>query len=273
MRALPLLILFASSLAASGQVILPPDQDTTEWRGWTGIQLQWRPVKTVTAAFQEQWRWGDDFTRFDRRFHQFEVEWDLRTPNPSLDRFLKPQSLAVGLRRSTRPDNRGDVQGVDKLLRWQVEHGIELEAGRWEFKTRARCQQQTALALKGGEDPADYGQRRTWRFKGTVGYNIKWWKWDPAVSVERFVDRVPEGWQPDGAWRMRLATGRKVAKRQKVSLFIQRDWVERYNPAAPGVALVEIGAGLDDLRLYGAEEWTVGLMYRLRLKSPKREDA
>ena len=85
MRALPLLILFASSLAASGQVILPPDQDTTEWRGWTGIQLQWRPVKTVTAAFQEQWRWGDDFTRFDRRFHQFEVEWDLRTPNPSLD--------------------------------------------------------------------------------------------------------------------------------------------------------------------------------------------
>ena len=90
------------------------------------------------------------------------------------------------------------------------------------------------------------------------------------MSVERFVDRVPEGWQPDGAWRMRLATGRKVAKRQKVSLFIQRDWVKRYNPAAPGVALVEIGAGLDDLRLYGAEEWTVGLMYSLRLKSPKR---
>lgn len=273
MRVLPLLILFAWSHAASSQVILPPDQDTTEWRGWTGIQLQWRPVKTVTVAFQEQWRWRDDFTRFDRRFHQFGVEWNPKSPNASLDRILKPQSLAVGLRRSTRPDNRGDVQGVDKLLRWQVEHGMELEAGRWEFKTRVRCQQQTALALKGGEDPADYGQRRTWRFKGTVSYNIKGWKWDPAVSVERFVDRVPEGWQPDGAWRMRLATGRKLAKRQKVSLFIQRDWIERYNPAASGVALVEIGAGLDDLRLFGAEEWTVGLMYSLRLTSPKRKGA
>lgn len=271
MRAVLCLAFVASSMAASGQFA---PTDTTEWQGWVGIQLQWRPVKTVTVAFQEQWRWGEDFTCFDRRFHQFELEWDPSSQNPSLDRFLKPQSWAVGVRHSTRPDNRGDVQGVDKLLRWQVEHGVDLEAGRWEFGTRVRCQQQTALALKGDEDPSEYGRRRTWRLKGTVGYNIKRWKWDPAVSVERFVDRVPEGWQPDGAWRVRLATGRKLAKRHKVSLFIQRDWAKPYSPVAPGGdSLFEIGAGIDDIRWNGEEKWTVGLMYSLRLKSPSRKGA
>ena len=269
MRGLPLIVLCILALPASSQVINPPDQDTTEWRGWTGIQLQWRPVKAFTVALQEQWRWREDVTRFDRRFHQVEVKWAPRSPNATWDRFLKPQSLTVGLRLSTRPDNQGDVQGVDKLLRWQAEHGMELKAGRWEFKTRGRCQEQTALALKGGEDPAEYGQRRTWRFKGAVDYNIKGWKWDPAFSVERFVDRVPEGWQPDGAWRMRLATGRKVAKRHKISLFIQRDWVGRYNPAAPGSALTQIGAGIDDLRLTGAVEWTAGVMFRHRFRKPR----
>lgn len=266
MRALPLLLILAWPAMFSGQVIHGPDSDTTEWRGWTGIQLQWRPFRTWTVSVQEQWRWREDFGRFDRRFHQVELGW-----KPKGSTFVEAQGVAVGLRHSTRPDRRGDIQGVDRLLRWQVEHGAEMEAGRWAFKTRARIQQQTALALKGNADPSTYGKRRTWRFKGTLGYNIKGWKWDPSLSLERFIDRVPEGWQPDGAWRMRLASGRKVAKRKKVSLFIQRDWIHRYNPAQPGMALAEIGAGIDDLRLQGAVEWTAGIIFRHRFKSPDRD--
>ena len=267
MRAVSLLLILVCPIVAWGQIINEPDQDTTEWRGWTGIQLKWRPLRTVTLSLQEQWRWKEDFGRFDRRFHQMEVEW-----NPRGSAVVEAQAVAIGLRHSTRPDNRGSIQGVDKLLRWQAEHVTEWEAGRWEFKTRVRFQEQTALALKGGEDPQDYGQRKTWRFKCTVGYNIKGWKWDPAVAAERFADRVPDGWQPDGAWRLRLGTSRKLAKRQKIILFVQRDWVQRYNPAEPGVALVAIGAGLDDLRLQGAVEWTAGVLYRCRFKSPNRKD-
>ena len=133
--------------------------------GWTGIQLQWRPVKTVTVAFQEQWRW-ETTSRFDRRFHQFEVKWDPKSPNASLDRILKSQSLPLGC--AGAPSQPGRRSGRGQALRWQAEHGMELKAGRWEFKTRVRCQEQTALALKGGEDPAEYGQRRTWRFKGAA---------------------------------------------------------------------------------------------------------
>lgn len=266
MRGLSLLWMLFLPAMASGQIINGPDSDTTEWRGWTGVQLHWRPSRTLTLAVQEQWRWREDFTRFDRRFHQVELEW-----KPKGRDWVDAQSLAVGLRHSSRPDRRGDIQGVDKLLRWQIEHGTKVDAGRWTFKTRARIQQQTALALKGDADPETYGQRRTWRFKGTVEYNIKGWKWDPAFAVERFIDRVPEGWQPDGAWRMRLATGRKVAKRTRIKVFFQRDWVGRYNPAEPGTSLAEIGAGIDDLRLQGAVEWTAGLLLRHRFKSPERK--
>lgn len=266
MRTLACFLMVLCVLTASGQVINPPDQDTTEWRGWTGLQLSWRPLRTVTMSAQHQWRWNEDFSRFDRRLQQFELEW-----NPEGHAVIDAQSLTVGLRHSTRPDNRGNIQGVDKLLRWQVEHDAAFDAGRWSFKSRLRCQQQTALALKGDGDTEAYGKRRTWRFKGTASYNIKGWKWDPSFSVERFIDRVPEGWQPDGAWRFRLSTGRKLAKRQKLNIFIQRDAVGRYNPAGPGVSLSEIGAGIGDLRMLGATEWTAGLMYRYRIKSPKRK--
>ena len=160
------------------------------------------------------------------------------------------------------------------MIRWQIDYRVEGEFDRWQCSGRVRCQQQSALALKTGEDPANYGSRRTYRLKGTVKYNIKGWKWDPAVSVERFLDRVPEDWKPDGAWRLRLATGRKTAKRQKVSLFVQRDWVSRYNPAVPGVALSQIGAGIDDLRMIGAVEWTAGVLYRYRFRKPgKKKDS
>ena len=223
----------------------------------------------MKVSLQHQWRWSEDFTEFDRRFLQGEVEW-----SPKGSAAVEAQSISVGVRHTHRPDRAGDVQGVDRLIRWQIDYGVEGDLGRWQFSGRARCQRQSALALKTGADPATYGRRRTYRLKGTVEYNIKGWKWDPAISVERFLDRVPEDWQPDGAWRLRLATDRKTAKRQKVTLFVQRDWVSRYNPAPPGVALSQIGAGIDDLRLTGAVEWTVGVRYRYRFRKPgKKKDS
>ena len=273
MRSASLLFLSFLCGTLTAQVITPPgggagEQDTTEWRGWAGLSLQHRPWRSITVSLNHQWRWSDDFSQFDRRFVQGEVEW-----SPKGSSAVEAQSIRVGVRHTHRPDRTGDVQGMDRLIRWQIDYSVEGELGRWQFSGRARCQQQSALALKTGDDPATYGSRRTYRLKGTVEYNIKGWKWDPAISVERFLDRVPEDWQPDGAWRLRLATGRKTAKRQKVSLFVQRDWVGRYNPAAPGVALGQIGAGIDDLRLTGAVEWTAGVLYRYRFRKPgKKKD-
>ena len=266
-----LLVLWVVAGTASAQVINPGGgaggggSDTTDWRGWTGLSLEWRPVRSLSVSFEEQWRWGENFSEFDRRFHELGFSW-----NPKGHPWMAAQRLSLSLRQTSRPDWRGDVQGVDRLFRWQLGYAVEAEAGRWHFAGKCRLQQQSALALKGGEDPESYGRRRETRFKGEVEYNIRGWKWDPAFSVERFLTHVPDGWRPDGAWRFRLAAGYKTGKRHKLSVFIQRDGEGRYNPAEPGVALASIGAGIDDLRTAGSVRWTVGAKWRYRLKSGGR---
>ncbi len=272
MRASALLLICAMALPAAAQVINPPpgtqvDPDTAEWRGWLGVTLDWKPVKSVHLSFEQQWRWEGDFSEFDQQFQQLGVSW-----SPRWNKVSKAQSIGVGLRHSTRPDRKGAVQGDDRFLRWQVEYGVEWEEGRWSLEARLRHQNQVAVELKGGEDPADDVARIQNRIKGELGYNIKGWKWDPVMSVERFLVDVPEGWLPDGAWRLRLGTSNKWGKRQRIKVFVQRDWEARYNPAGVGVPLSVIGAGIDDLRLNGRVEWTVGVSWRYRFKGGLNKD-
>jgi hypothetical protein len=268
-------LLFSALLFWGGvlqaQIFNPPvnggeTSDTTDWRGWSGVSIGFKPWKGVSVVLNQQWRWDGDLSSFDRQLQQLGCSW-----SPRWNAWSKTQSLGVGLRHTSSPDRKGDVQGVDRFIRLQAEHGASFEAGRWEFETRIRFQKQTAVQLKGGGDPAAEAARKMWRFKCEVGYNIKGFKWDPVFAVERFIPLVPDGWQPDGTWRMRLATGTKVGKRQKIRVFLQRDWEGQYNPAPPGVSLFEVGAGIDDLRRAGAVDWTVGLQwrYRLKLKSKK----
>lgn len=265
-------LVMACGLAANvqAQVINPPPGndtaiDTTEWRAWSGLTLAWKPFQQIQCAFTQQARWSDDLTAFDRHFQQVELEW-----NPQWNKVMEAQSLGLGVRHTSKPDNRGAVQGVNRYLRWQLDYVLNLVLNRWEFSGRVRYQRQVALALKGGDDPDDYGRRTAFRFKGSVGYNIKGWKLDPEFAVERFSLVQPDGWRPDGGWRMRLGTSMKPAKRQKLRAFIQWDGQGRYFPTEMGVPLAEVGAGIDDIRQFGAVEWTIGLGWRYRFKAPKR---
>ena len=271
MRAAALFLLCALALTSVAQVINPPpgsgeQPDTTEWRGWLGATLDWKPVKSLQISFDQQWRWDSDLSSFDQHFQQLDLAW-----SPRWNKVSKAQSIGVGLRHSIRPDRKGAVQGNDRLLRWQIEYGVEWEEGRWSFEGRLRHQKQVAVELKGEADPDDYVARVQTRIKGELGYNIKGWKWDPALSVERFLVSVPEGWLPDGAWRFRLGSSKKMGKRHRIKIFVQRDWEARYNPADVGVPLSVIGAGIDDLRLNGSVEWTAGVSWRYRFKGLKRD--
>jgi len=266
MKHVLLLIALVAGGGVYSQVINPPPgsegaTDTTVWRGWTGISLGIKPLKGVSVVMNQQWRWDRDFSEFDRHLLQLGCAW-----SPQWNDVSKAQSLGIGVRRTSRPDRKGDIQGVDRYLRWQIEHGASMDAGRWDFETRIRYQKQTAVKTKDGSDPEEVPAKAAWRFKGEVGYNIKGFKWDPVVSIERFISEVPDGWVPDGTWRVRLATGTKTGKRQKLKVFIQRDSEARYNPAPEGMTLFEVGADLDDLRPSGAVEWTVGLQWRYRIK-------
>ena len=222
MRARTLVVLCLQGLLGlqlGAQVINPPSgqSDTTEWQGWCGLSLEWQPVKSVKLALNEQWRWDNDFGDFDRQIHQLDVAW-----SPRWNAFSKAQSLGAALRHTTRPDNKGDIQGKDRFLRWQVEYTAQVEPGRWSMEGRLRHQRQSALALKDESDPADYSSRVQTRIKGAVVYNIKGWKWDPEFSVERFLVQVPEGWPSDGSWRFRLGSSKRMGKRQKLRIFLQR---------------------------------------------------
>jgi len=273
MRAARGILVFGLCLASCAQaqvVINPPPgndtvRDTSEWRAWSGLTLAWKPVKRIQCAFTQQARWADDLTSFDRHFQQLELEWD-----PKWNKRVEAHSLSFGIRHTSKPDNKGEVQGVDRYLRWQFDYGLNLGLARWEISGRVRYQRQVALALKDGGDPDSFGRQEAFRLKGSVGYNIKGWKLDPEFAVERFALVQPEGWEPDGSWRMRLGTSFKPGKRQKLKAFIQWDGEGQYFPTELGVPLAAVGAGIDDIREHGAVEWTVGFGWRYRFKSPKR---
>ena len=271
MRAALCILLLLGGVSMQAQVINPPpgsgvETDTTDWRGWSGASISFKPAKGWSIAFNQQWRWDERGSSFDRQLQQLGCAW-----SPRWNALSRAQSLGLAFRHVTRPDRKGDVQGNDRFLRWQAEHGAAFEAERWTFETRIRFQSQKAIEFKDGTDPTGAKAHKQWRFKSVVEYNIRGFKWDPEFSVERFVAVVPEGWQPDGAWRMRLATSTKLGKRHKLRVFIQRDWEARYNPAALDQTLIEIGADLDDLRLSGAVDWTLGVQWRYRLKLRKKK--
>lgn len=248
------------TVSASAQVITPPAApDTSDWQGWTSITLDWKPVKGVKVALEEQWRVKRNFGRLDRSFHQLSVGW-----TPQGAGALEAQSIALGARVTSRLDDEGGRQGFDRFFRWHLDHEVKWEPGRWGFQWRTRLQERSTVWKKGGADVSTEPIKRVLRGKFSVGYDFPDWKLDPEVSAERFWAETPDGWPADGAWRVRLGTGFKPGKRQKLKLFLQREWVGRYLPQGLG--------GIDDFRLNGAEDWAIGVAYRYRMKTEKKKD-
>lgn len=241
-------------------VTQPTPPDTSDWTAWGSVTLNWRPIKGVKLAVEEQWRVKENFASFDRQFHQFSLGY-----NPRWNKLSKAQTVSVGFRHMTRVDDSGNNQGLERFVRWHVQHQAGADVGRWDVQTRLRFQRRRAVWLKDGDDPKEEGTQDVWRLKVEVGHNFRNWKADPQLSVERFWTAVPEGWPVDAHWRVRMGTAFKVGKRQQLRTFVQRQWRPRYLPSG-------VGATLADFRLWGQEKWTLGVAYRYSLKSPKKGD-
>lgn len=260
-RSILLVLALCLPLGVHSQVIsLPEAPDTSEWRAWTGLRLAWKPIKSIRLSFEEQWRLQDDFGALDRMVHQFGLAFHPQGPD-----WLEAQALAVGYRHSSVVDNSGANQGIERFGRWNVDYCAGGEWKRWSLDMRLRHQRQRALWLKDGDDPTEVPEKELSRVKVELGYNIRKWKADPTLALERFHRPVPEGWPPDAQWRVRLGTSLKTGKRQQLKLFIQRDWKQRYLPSG-------VGATLDDFRLWGSEAWTIGATYGYGFKRRKRKD-
>lgn len=260
MRWCVLLLCWGCCIAPAFGQNLPAPPDTSDCTAWGSVALNWRPIKSVKLAVEEQWRIKDNFSSFDRQFHQFTLGF-----SPRWNAFSKAQSLGLGFRHMTRVDDTGDNQGLERFIRWHAQHELDLDLGRWNVRTRLRFQRRRAIWLKDGKDPGEEGTKDVWRLKVELGHNFRDWKADPELSVERFWTTVPEGWPVDGHWRVRLGTGLKVGKRQRVKTFIQRQWRPRYLPSG-------VGATLEDFRLWGEERWTLGIAYRCSLKTRKKKE-
>lgn len=261
LRLLTLMLGLGLAPGWNAQVIgLPETPDTSDWRAWAGVRLSWKPTRTVRLTFEEQWRLKDDFGAWDRQLHQFGIAY-----SPKGADWVEAQSVALGFRHSTNVDNEGNNQGIERFARWHADYLVDAGWKRWNFGLRLRHQRQRALWLKDGDDPDGAPVKALSRIKAEIGYNIKGWKPDPELSVERFYRRVPEGWPVDASWRARLGTTLKTGKRQRLKLFIQRDWRPRYLPTG-------VGATLDDFRLWGRETWTCGASFSHRFKKQKSKD-
>ena len=247
--------LHCASLAFAQVITQPEAPDTLDWQSWTSVSLDWKPVKGLRLELQEQWRFKENMGTFDRQFHQLTANW-----TPQGHDLLEAQSIGFAGRLMTRQDNQGDNQGLERHFRWHAQYALQWDPGRWSFSSRVRYQRRKAVWLKDGDDPSEAPVKSTWRVKATVKHNLRKWKLDPELSVERFSPVLPDGWPADQAWRVRLGTEFKPGKRQRIKLGIQREWKDRYLP-------VGVGAGLDDFRLYGNQEWALVVAYRYRMKT------
>ena len=246
--------------AISQVVVMPGPPDTTDFQGWFSATLDWKPADGLKVELQEQWRIKHDWGAYDRQIHQLGVSW-----SPEWNGVSDAQHLGAAARVTTRLDDTGENRGIERFFRWHVEHGAEVELGRWAIGSRLRYQKRTALWLKDGDDPSGLEAKETWRFKGTLSYNIKNWKLDPKIAVERFCRVVPDEWPSDGAWRARIGTDFKPGKRQRIKVMLQREWKGKYTPTG-------LTTSLDDFRLFGDNQWALLIGYRYRMKTQRKKD-
>jgi len=166
-RSLLHLTLLLFCITAIGQT------NATDTELWTSVGLEYEASKAWSFEIEEALRLKDNIGAIDQYFTQVTASYKL----------FKGTRIGLGGRYSRSNDNSGAVQGYENRFRFNVDASYKYDVNRFTLRHRLRYQNRNELGVSSAD--GDIARQR-FRFKTSLGYNIRKWKLDPKISGEVF---------------------------------------------------------------------------------------
>ncbi len=179
---------------------LNAQQDLNDFRTWSALELKYEQSEKLTFSLEGQLRMKNDVATIDQYFGEFGVQY----------KFPNNFRLGGGIRYIRDNDTRGNVQGYENHLRFNLDVSYKHSLDRLGLKYRIRYQNRNELGISNSE--GDVPRQRV-RFKTTLDYNVRNWKLDPEISGELF-NKFQKNGNSNGfdKYRISLGTSYKVKK-------------------------------------------------------------
>lgn len=167
-------VLWAAVLLCSTLASLPaPGQDsevdTTDFEGWSSMEIRYRIDNRWMISAEEQLRLKSNISEVDKYFTQLGLRY--RSPHRI--------TLDGAYRWIRRNDTQGKIQGYESQSRYHFSAEYGHKAGRFSLAGRVRFQ-----SLEEDESDTDEESEDHLRFRGRVRYNVPDWKLDPTFDAE-----------------------------------------------------------------------------------------
>ena len=181
-----------------------------DFEAWGSVSLNYKFNKHWKFSLEEQLRLRNNASEIDAYFSQFSTRYDIS----------KQLYAGFGFRYLKENDNTGAVEGYEANSRLNFDLGYTTDYPRLDVEYRLRYQTKNEVGIT--KEDGDIASKHL-RFKTSVGYNIKNWKFDPEFSVEIF-RHFEEGQVNDfNKFRMTLRTKYKMKEFGKIGLFYRME--------------------------------------------------
>lgn len=194
-----------------GQDVLVSDFET-----WSRAGINVKVNKNISFGLEQQLRLKSNSSEVDAYFTEVNGKYKL---NSGI-------WLGAGLRYLRENDTRGNIQGYENHLRYNLDAGFKHSVKRLKLGYRIRFQSKNELGIS--EEEGDFANNHL-RLKVGGEYNIKKWKFDPKLSFEIF-HQMQEGTENGlSKFRATIGTDYDLKKYGDIGLFYRLE--RELNPA------------------------------------------
>lgn len=180
--------------------------DNEDLNTWTAITLDYELNEDWKISIEGQLRMEENVSEIDQYFGEIGIQYNLPADF----------KLATAIRFIRNNDRKGNIQGYENHLRYNIDMRFKHKIDKVELKYRLRYQNKNELGIS--TDNGDLLKHGI-RLKTTVGYKFKNWKLDPEVAGEIF-NRFEKNDPNNGfnKYRISLGTNYKIKKIGELSL-------------------------------------------------------
>lgn len=217
-----LLFQLNNSFAQDGQYI-----EVRDFESWTSGQVKYKFNDKITFGLEGQLRLDRNSSEIKNYLTEFETKYKL----------TKKFEVGLGLRFINKNDNEGDVQGYEQHFRYHLDASFKHKIDRFNFKYRFRYQNKNEIGISSTEGDVAV---QNFRFKTSVGYNIRKWKFDPELSAEIF-NKYEKYGQSNGfdTYRITAGTSYKFKNAGKIGLYYRMDQeISSFYPKTSNIILL-----------------------------------
>ena len=173
---------------------------------WLGGNLSLKVNKHWELNLENQFRYSIDDMRFDRNFTEFQITKKVN------DYF----NWGISYRYIVKNHDFENIfQNYNRYNYFITQNWDFGSNNRFNLKYRFQYQRRRENFLNTNKFIGEL--RKFWRFKTTLSYNIKKWKFDPKLGIEFFVRGNNHPTDQFNKYRISIGTKKKVNKRQNIS--------------------------------------------------------